>query len=265
MDKWRRQQSDWLTTNFSAVSLLSITGIGVGRPESCPPRWTAVEGWPWLRATIPCRHYLTLFRGAVEENRTRKLMGQDKDRVNICQLVSWAKNYLLLIRIDSGSEKQRQTLNQQSSSTLSSQTSLPEKIGGLANGGCGSSPPPPSHFPSVPVWPFLMIYGFLQRYPSTCSRMRSSTSCREIPAPARVFRGLQGNFHSCTCSTSSFFCVFALEYVIPKASQAWLMSSTVPCGGSNLQPAVLALVSPCSHFTEANLAALHHQNLDIYT
>lgn len=145
-------------------------------------------------------------------------MGQGKDRENIWQLLLWAKNYLLLIRIDSGSAKQRQTLNQQFSSTLSSQAQLHPKFlpffqrrsGGLANGGCGA-PSPSSHFSSVPVWALLMVCSFLQGYPSTCSRMRSSAGCREIPAPARVLHGLQGSFCSCTCSTFSFFCIFALS------------------------------------------------------
>lgn len=53
-----------------------------------------------------------------------------------------------------------------------------------------------------------MIYSFLQRYPSTCSRMRSSSGYREIPAPTRVLHRLQGSFCSSACSTFSFFCAF---------------------------------------------------------
>lgn len=42
MEEWRREQSDWLITNFAAASLLSVTETVVGRPESCLPHGTTV-------------------------------------------------------------------------------------------------------------------------------------------------------------------------------------------------------------------------------
>lgn len=84
--------AEWLVDNQFCCSLTAVHKRDSGRKAwVMPTTWNNCGGWPWLGATLPPKHSLTLFNREVEENRTRMLMGQDKDRDNICQLVLWVK------------------------------------------------------------------------------------------------------------------------------------------------------------------------------
>lgn len=98
--------AEWLAGNQFHCSLTVVHNRGWGRKAWVTPTTSKNCGWLTLAKGYTPTHTLPhSLQWSSGKNRRRKLVGQDKDRENISQLLLWVKKYLLIIRMNSGSEK----------------------------------------------------------------------------------------------------------------------------------------------------------------